>query len=152
MRFYGIDIHGLFTGELPPRYCLALIEHLPLESAFKSRALCEGGVSDFGWDRNTFILAEMLDAIQSMHTSFIRSKVKNPRSVKQPEPYRRPGATKENEKKYNPFANALDDELPDPSEDRELYGESGQKTFAIPSAILARSSSTEGKGAPFKVS
>ncbi|MFF0745326.1 hypothetical protein ACFYVL_33500 [Streptomyces sp. NPDC004111] len=152
MRFYGVDIHGLFTGELPPRYCLALIEHLPLESAFKSRALCDGGTKDAGWDRNTFLLAEMLDALQMIHTSFVRSKVKNPRSVRQPDPYRRPGSTKESETKYNPFSSALDEELPEPSEDRELYGETGQRTFAIPTEILARSSSTEEKGAPFKVS
>lgn len=153
LRFYGIDIRDLFTGDLSPRFCIALIEHLPIESAFKSRALCEGGEQDFGWDRNTFIMAELLDAIHSMHTSFIRSKVKNPKSVQVPAPYRRPGHAHDNEtKKYNPFSNALDDDLPEPLEDRELYGDSGRTAFAIPAAILARSAPEEGGPAPFKVS
>ncbi|MFF3555325.1 hypothetical protein ACWD4V_16035 [Streptomyces tsukubensis] len=150
LRFYGIDIRGLVTGELSPGFCLALIEHLPPESAFKSRLLAEGGIHDPGWDRNTFLLADLLDAIQSLHTSFVRSKVKNPRSIQQPAPYRRPGTREDRERTYNPFASALDD-TPEVPQDQELYGSSVRRSFAIPSEILTRSPQ-DGNGAPFKIS
>ncbi|MEW1546861.1 hypothetical protein [Streptomyces tsukubensis] len=149
LRFYGIDIRDLFTGALSPVVCLALIEHLPPESAFKSRLLAEDGVHDPGWDRNTYVLADLLDAIQSLHTSFIRSKVKNPRSVQQPAPYRRPGTREDRERTYNPFASALD--TPEVPQDQELYGSSVRRSFAIPSEILTRSPQ-DGSGAPFKIS
>lgn len=121
----------MFTGELSPRICVALIEHLPFESAFKSALMCKGGYKDTGWDRNTFMLAEIVDSLQALHATFIRTKVKNPKSVKPPQQYRRPGT--EDKKKSSYFADAFTSSPTAP----------GEKTFAIPAAILNRSAPSE---------
>ncbi|MFF4298024.1 hypothetical protein ACFY0N_30760 [Streptomyces vinaceus] len=133
MRFYGIDVRGLFTGDLSPRFCIALIEHLPIESAFKTALMCDGGHRDFGWDRNTYMLAEVVDSLQALSAAFIRSKVKNPKSVKQPKPYLRPGQQQKRAVSDNQFARALDESVALP----------GTKTFAIPKAVLDRSTSSD---------
>jgi len=105
-RFYNIDIHDLVTGRLSPRYALALLEHLPPDSAFMTAL--RGGPEWLGWDRNSDILAHVYDAIQ--HLTWIYASANSKKKPKQPEPFPRPGAEKAKKEKRrleNPLLRAL---------------------------------------------
>lgn len=151
LRFYGVDIRDLFTGELSPRRCLALVENLPMESATHSTRISEGDRSASGWDRNAYIMADLIDAINILHTSLVRVNTNNPKKVKDPEPYERPGQ-KERKRKdatSNPFANALN-----ASENLEFTAAGETKSFSISPDIIARSAkqlANESEGQPFTV-
>ncbi|MET8684849.1 hypothetical protein ABZV77_11585 [Streptomyces sp. NPDC004732] len=126
------------------------MENLPTESCLKSALLADGGQQDPGWSRTAFITADLIDAIQAVHTSVVRSKVKNPKSIPDPKPYPRPGKVRpeEDRKKNNPFSSAFSDDTTDTS------AMTGGKAVAIPKEILARSGMkpVEDEPAPFKVS
>jgi hypothetical protein len=97
LRYYGVDIRDLFRpgGDLSPKRAIALVEHLPIDSALA--AALRGGPAFLGWDRHSYLLADIYDAL-SLH-SFITLKVnsQNPRRVEKPESYPRPD--EETEKK-----------------------------------------------------
>jgi hypothetical protein len=148
LRFYGVDIRDLFKGTLSPRYCLALVENLPIESATYSSHIAEGDRSAMGWDRNTYVMADLIDAINILHTTLVRANSNNPKKVKDPEPYERPGQ-KERVRKantFNPFANALS-----ASDSLDLDAGGEIKSFSISPDILKRSVKNESEGQPFTV-
>ncbi|MFB7420779.1 hypothetical protein ACFC1L_40085 [Streptomyces sp. NPDC056210] len=151
LRFYGVDIHGLFTGEYSPRFIVALVENLPIESSTYSTRIAEGDRGNVGWDRNTYVMADLVDAINILHTSLVRVNTSNPKKVKDPEPYERPGM-KERKRKANtsnPFANALS------SDESVEFSPGGEtKSFSISSDVLKRSqkqAANDTEGQPFTV-
>lgn len=90
LRFYGVDIRDLFRpgGDLSPKRAITLVEHLPIDSALA--AALRGGPAFHGWDRHSYLLADIYDALSLL--SFITLKVnsQNPRRVEKPESYPRP--------------------------------------------------------------
>lgn len=148
LRYYGVDIRDLFTGGLSPRRALALVENLPIESATYSVRIAEGERSSMGWDRNSYLLAEVVDALQILHTTLVRVNTQNPKKVKNPDPYERPG-TKERTRKANtsnPFANALA-----ASESVEVDAGGEIQSFSISPDIINRSKKSGSEGQPFTV-
>lgn len=88
LRFYGQDIHGIFDGSLPPRHALALVEYLPIDSA--TAVAMRGGPEFYGWDRHSYLIADLIDAVLHVHHAIVASNSKNPRRVKEPDTYPRP--------------------------------------------------------------
>jgi hypothetical protein len=60
--YYDIDLRDLFSEvALSPRYVLAFVKHLPLESAFV--AARRGGSQFRGWDHDRYATAALVDAV-----------------------------------------------------------------------------------------
>jgi hypothetical protein len=106
LRFYGMDIHGLTDGSLSPKYVLALLENLPADSALVTAM--RGGADFHGWDRHSYLLADVFDAVQYLTHTFVSANAK--KTPKSPEPYPRPGEAEKQEEKRripNPLTAAL---------------------------------------------
>lgn len=88
LRFYGVDIHDIFDGSLTPRHALALVEHLPIESA--TATAIRGGAEFYGWDRHAYMIADLIDAVLHLHNVTVKANSKNPKRVPEPDPYPRP--------------------------------------------------------------
>ncbi|WP_344339113.1 hypothetical protein [Kitasatospora putterlickiae] len=101
-----------------------------------------GGREALGWDARTYVLADLVDAVQALTHVQVAKASKNPRSVERPKPYPRPYAKHTGRPSgTNPFAQALAREV----------GEGGgpavadpaatpiAEQFRLPAAVLARS-------------
>lgn len=93
---YGIDILDLFRGRLSPRRALALVEQLPLTSRFATAQ--RGGVQHYGWDRQTYLLADIFDAIASLMYVTVAVNSKDPKKLNAPDRYPRPEEKSKNNK------------------------------------------------------
>lgn len=92
--YHGIKPWQILDGTYPPRVLLAYIAKLPIDSA--TAASLRGGDQFRGWDVNTYVLANIFDAVQSNTYAFIaaNSKKKPPK----PEPMPRPSNKKAKKK------------------------------------------------------
>ncbi|MGW3177754.1 hypothetical protein ACWDD9_00625 [Kitasatospora sp. NPDC001119] len=138
-RFCGMDVLDWFRGRCSARLILALIGTLPDDSA--TVAALRGGREALGWDARTYVLADLVDAVQALTHVQVAKASKNPRSVEKPSPYPRPYAKKSRRPTgTNPFSAALQREV----------GEGGgpvlaepsspiTDSFRLPAAVLARS-------------
>ncbi|MFI2609659.1 hypothetical protein [Kitasatospora sp. NPDC018619] len=137
-RYCGTDVLDWFRGRHSARFILALIGTLPDDSA--TVAALRGGREALGWDARTYVLADLVDAVQALTHVQVAKAAKNPRSVERPKPYPRPYAGKPRRPTgTSPFAAALQREV----------GEGGgpvlaettplAETFRLPAAVLARS-------------
>lgn len=59
-RFHGVDLADLWRGELTIRRLSVLLHHLPADAALRSIGLPSAA---FGWDVNTFLLADVFHAL-----------------------------------------------------------------------------------------
>jgi hypothetical protein len=91
-HYHGLDILDLIRGRLSPRRCLALVEQLPLNSRFATAK--RGGVQHYGWDRQTYVLADIFDALSSLIYITLMVNSRHPKRVEEPKPYPRPDADK----------------------------------------------------------
>ncbi|MFF4815089.1 hypothetical protein ACFY2K_10930 [Kitasatospora sp. NPDC001309] len=138
-RYCGMDILDFVRGRHSARFVLALIGTFPDDSA--TLAALRGGREALGWDARTYVLADLVDAVQALTHVQVAKASKNPRSVERPTPYPRPYAKKPRRPAgTSPFAAALQREV----------GEGGgpvlaeasaplAETFRLPAAVLARS-------------
>ncbi|MFJ5233958.1 hypothetical protein ACIQBJ_29155 [Kitasatospora sp. NPDC088391] len=143
-RFYGVDVLDWFRGRHSARYVLALIGTLPDDSA--TVAAMRGGREALGWDAGTYVLADLVDAVQALTHVQVAKAAKNPRTVERPKPYPRPYAKKARRPTgaSNPFSAALQREVgegggPAVAEPLSPHAE----TFRLPAAVLARSAAPE---------
>jgi hypothetical protein len=85
---YGINLLDIFQEEPPfsPRYILAHIKHLPVESAFIAEV--RGGRQFRGWGEDRYMQAALLNAVRAANYLFILAntdpKKKKPEA---PEPW-----------------------------------------------------------------
>ena len=77
---------------------IAYVRNLPLDSA--TSAHLRGGDEFRGWDVHSYLLANLIDAVNSNTYAFVSAHSK--RKPKAPEPFTRP---KSKVKKKNPLAN-----------------------------------------------
>jgi hypothetical protein len=63
-RYYQLDLCDLARGQLSPKLALALIRHLPLDSAYVTAL--RGGPAYAGWDRHAYLVADLYDAINGL--------------------------------------------------------------------------------------
>ncbi|MGN9782765.1 hypothetical protein ACTMTF_15135 [Nonomuraea sp. ZG12] len=91
-RYYQLDLRDLARGRLSPRLALALIRHLPAESAYVSALR---GIEYAGWDRHAYMTADLYDAVSSLTYLFLATKSEKPKRVKPFPPYPRPGVKAE---------------------------------------------------------
>lgn len=89
LRYYGLDIRDLFRGKLSPKRALALVEGLPTDSAYA--VSIRGGPEFDGWDRGTYVLADVFDALMTLTYVTIKANSDKPKAVKEPGKYPRPG-------------------------------------------------------------
>jgi hypothetical protein len=92
------------------------LENLPPDSSFVTAL--RGGIEWTGWNRNSELLASVIDAIQILSWYFVT--VNSKKAPKKPDPYPRPGEEKRKEaedKLPNPLMTALRGE---PLERREI--------------------------------
>ncbi|MEU7830383.1 hypothetical protein [Nonomuraea sp. NPDC049129] len=95
----------LARGRLSPKLVLALIRQLPPESAYISAVR---GPEYAGWDRHAYMVADLFDAVQRLTFLFAASKAKDPKKLKPPPPYPRPGVeTKPEPTKTTPLLSRL---------------------------------------------
>lgn len=116
-RFYRLDLVDLCRGRLSPRLVLALIRQLPIDSAFVTAS--RGGAEYVGWDRHSYLLADLYDAINLNTLILMRANSDKPKKVKPFPPYPRPGVEPEKDKKRsvpNPLLTRLRGEEPKPPE------------------------------------
>jgi hypothetical protein len=73
---------------LSPKRALALVEALPLDSAFCTAQ--RGGSAFAGWDRHAYMLADIFDALQAVIYVLLAVNSEKPSKVKQPGKYPRP--------------------------------------------------------------
>jgi hypothetical protein len=103
-RVYQIDLCDLLRGRLSPMLALALIRQLPPESAYMTAVR---GFEYSGWDRHAYMLADVFDAVQRLAYLFAASKSKEPKKLKPPPPYPRPGVKQPEPTKTNPLLSRL---------------------------------------------
>ncbi|MER7705468.1 hypothetical protein ABTX81_21570 [Kitasatospora sp. NPDC097605] len=138
-RYCGVDVLDWVRGRHSARYVLALIGTLPDDSA--TVAALRGGREALGWSAGTYVLADLVDAVQALTHVQVAKASKNPRSVAAPKPYPRPYAKRTGRPTgTNPFAAALQREVgegggPAVTETSAPLAE----TFRLPAAVLARS-------------
>lgn len=102
LRYYHVDLRDLWTGRLTPRLVLALVRHLPWDSAYVTAL--RGGAEYVGWDRHAQILADVYDAINTLTYVFRAAHSDKPKKVKPLPPYPRPGVKAEEKPKLpNPL-------------------------------------------------
>ncbi|WP_371784695.1 hypothetical protein [Streptosporangium subroseum] len=82
---------------------LALIRQLPLDSAFVTAV--RGGPEYSGWDRPTYVMADLYDAINALTYLFQMSNSDKPKKVEPFPAYPRPGVKAE--EKSTPKPNPL---------------------------------------------
>ncbi|MFB8167327.1 hypothetical protein ACFC60_05145 [Kitasatospora purpeofusca] len=142
-RYCGVDVLDWIRGRHSARYVLALIGTLPDDSA--TLAAIRGGREALGWGPQTYVLADLVDAVQALTHVQVAKASKNPRTVERPKPYPRPYAkTSRRPTGTNPFAAALQREVgegggPAVTETSAPLAE----TFRLPAAVLARSAAPE---------
>ncbi|MFJ2775692.1 hypothetical protein [Kitasatospora sp. NPDC087315] len=139
-----MDVLDFVRGRHSARYVLALIGTLPDDSA--TLAALRGGREALGWDAATYVLADLVDAVQALTHVQVAKASKNPRSVEKPQPYPRPYAKRARRSSgaSNPFSAALQREVgegggPAVAEPSSPLAE----TFRLPAAVLARSTAPE---------
>ncbi|MFD4397859.1 hypothetical protein [Kitasatospora sp. NPDC058478] len=141
-RFCGVDVLDFVRGRHSARLILSLIGTFPDDSA--TLAALRGGREALGWDARTYVLADLVDAVQALTHVQVAKASKNPRTVERPKPYPRPYAKRTGRQTgASPFAAALQREV----------GEGGgtvlaettplAETFRLPAAVLARSNAPE---------
>ena len=84
---YGLDLRDLFNPEakLSPRYVLAHIKHLPMDSAFVAER--RGGQQFRGWDESRYIAVANVNAIRTLQHLYVLAHSKKNAKPKPPEPY-----------------------------------------------------------------
>lgn len=94
-HYYGIDLRDLFSEDDPlsPRYVLAHIKYLPIESAYVAER--RGGQNFRGWNEERYMQARLIDAIRTLIWVFVLANIdpKKPKP-KPPDPYPTPDALK----------------------------------------------------------
>lgn len=90
------------------------MEKLPPESSFMTAL--RGGAEWIGWDRNSDLLAHLIDSVRVLTWYFV--SVNSKKAPKKPEPFPRPGEEERKpESRPNPLLAALRGE---PEEKREI--------------------------------
>uniref|UniRef100_UPI003F8A5955 hypothetical protein n=1 Tax=Kitasatospora sp. McL0602 TaxID=3439530 RepID=UPI003F8A5955 len=138
-RFCGVDIVDWVHGRHSARFVLGLIGTFPDESA--TVAAMRGGREALGWGPQTYILADLVDAVQALTHVQVAKASKNPRTVDKPKPYARPYAKRAKGGGPNPFAKALARGV---GEGGGVLTEDAVATpnqFKLPAAVAARSGS-----------
>ncbi|WP_116210101.1 hypothetical protein [Streptomyces olivoreticuli] len=132
-RFYSVDLLAYFRGEMSARAVLALVENLPDDAAVMAALL--GGRQAVGWDVQSHILADLVDAVQWNTYVLLAQKAKRPGALEKPKPYPRPGRpAAPGGQRSNPFASALAGEMPVPPQVTPV-----RASFAIPAVVAQRS-------------
>lgn len=133
---YGVDILDVFRGRVSARRVLALVEHLPADSA---TALALQGSEYLGWDRHAYLLADVFDAVNQLTYLTLRVNTAKPGAVRPPKPYPRPGRSHAPER-VNRLAAAWN------AEPAPVEACAPGQTVRIPAAVLARSAPTPQTG------
>ncbi|MFJ7909022.1 hypothetical protein [Kitasatospora sp. NPDC096204] len=138
-RYCGVDVLDWVRGRHSARFVLALIGTFPDGSA--TVAALRGGREALGWDARTYVLADLVDAVQALTHVQVAKASKNPRAVESPKPYPRPYAKRNSRPTgTSPFAAALQREVGEGG--GPVLAESSTplaETFSLPAAVLARS-------------
>lgn len=77
----GVDIRGLFTGELSPRYALMLLEQAGHGSATDAAL---HGSAHRGWDVHTYLQASIVDLLAGGNYQRGGGKGRKPRPIPRP--------------------------------------------------------------------
>jgi hypothetical protein len=85
-RFYGIDLLGLWRGELSPRRLAALVSNLPRDAAVHRATYGERA----RWGDTEHLLADVVDLLQLLWWAQTKDGSKN---RNRPKPLPRPGVT-----------------------------------------------------------
>lgn len=124
-EYYGLRLTDVmrFDGSLSIREAAILARQLPQTS----RTFCaaQGGDEYRGWSIDTYLLAALLDSLNTNTYAFIKANSK--KRVKEPRPVPRPGDAerRKREKANNPFAlmvQAQLDDLKEPNPDIQRGG------------------------------
>lgn len=91
-RFYGLDLVAVVSGSVSPRRAVAMIEHLPESASFVTAV--RGGRDFNGWDTNAYLLACLIDSVNT--TTWAISAQNAKRKPARPKPFERPGQHKRN--------------------------------------------------------
>lgn len=107
MHYYGVDLRDLFREEDPlePRWVLALILGLPMESAYIAER--RGGQQFRGWGPATYAAAQTVTTLRGIQHLYILSHIdKKAKKPKPPVPFPTPESTnsKQESKPRNAFA------------------------------------------------
>jgi hypothetical protein len=103
-EYYGLRLTDVmrFDGSLSVREAAILTRQLP----HTSRTFCalQGGEEHRGWSIDTYLLASLVDALNTNTFAFIKANSK--KRVKEPRPVPRPGDAerRKRENANNPFA------------------------------------------------
>lgn len=89
-RFYGLRLSDVAAGSVSPRSALAMVEHLPENSALVVSV--RGGREHTGWDTTAYLLACLIDSVNM--TTFAVSSQNAKRKPNKPKPFERPGQRK----------------------------------------------------------
>lgn len=91
-RHYGMRLSDVVSGAVSPRSALAMVEHLPGDSAFV--AAVRGGREFAGWDTRAYLLACLIDSVNMTTWAIGAQNAKRP--PKKPKAFERPGINKRN--------------------------------------------------------
>ncbi|MQS39926.1 hypothetical protein [Streptomyces katsurahamanus] len=91
-RYYRLDLVSVVGGSISPRRAVALIEHLPENSAFTTAI--RGGREFAGWNTSAYLLAALIDSVNL--TTWAVSAQNAKKRPTRPKPFERPGQRKRN--------------------------------------------------------
>ncbi|KIQ62402.1 hypothetical protein TR51_25510 [Kitasatospora griseola] len=89
-RHYAMRLSDVVAGAVSPKSALAMVEHLPEDSAFV--AAVRGGREFAGWDTVAYMLAALIDSVNMTTWAVFSQNAKRPPS--KPQPFERPGKRK----------------------------------------------------------
>lgn len=95
-QVYGLNLRNITKpgAGYTPREVLALVKGLPVESAFYSQV--RGGPQFIGWNPDRYLLAALVDGVNSLTYAFVQANSK--RKAKKPDPVWRPEKSKSDQK------------------------------------------------------
>lgn len=112
-EYYNLRLSDVlrFDGSLPVWEAAILAKQLPPTS--RTIAMLQGGIENWGWTMDRYLLAALLDAVNIDTFAFVQANSK--KKVKPPHPVPRPGDAERKKQQMlnNPFAlqvnSAMDD-------------------------------------------
>lgn len=108
LGLYGFDISEVFRGKAPISSAWAYLQRLAFEPRSLWRAKQLGSLEHVGWSEDTYMLANLIDALQV--NTVVSANLGGSKAPEMPDPIRRPGDETPQERKVEaPVAPSLED-------------------------------------------
>lgn len=107
LGLYGFNIRDVFTGKAPISMAAGYLARLPYEPRSVWRAEQLGSLEHIGWSEDSYLLANLIDAVQV--NTVVSANLGGNEPPEMPDPIHRPGMENDAEPRVKPMAPSLED-------------------------------------------